>query len=109
MGRSTFKYRQQWEREWTESGEAGAAFVKVGGKIRDAVKQELRRSANLNHDIPAREYLAELDVVATRTGARVLTTASRAHFVEFGTRFRRALAPMRIAARRFGNFKENRR
>ena len=99
MGR--VKYLKQWEKK-----AAPTLLRRVGETIRRDTATELRRTGLLD-DPPAREYLAELDVVDTDTGVRVLTTAGRAHFVEYGTIYREPDAPMRTAARRAGAFRES--
>lgn len=99
-------YRKAWEREFVASADGRRAFLAVADDLRDATELELKRTG-LTDDPPAREYLEELDTASTRDGARVFTTASRAHLVEWGTIFRDADAPMRTAARRFGRFTEH--
>jgi len=79
-------------------------FVDVARRLEVAVADELERTG-LVDDPPAREYLRELDHAPTDRGARVFTTASRAHLVEWGTIHREPDAPMRTAARRFGRFR----
>lgn len=104
MGRVT--YRKAWEAEFVASAAGRAAFVDVAETIRADTVDELKRTGLLD-DPPAREYLAELDTEATDTGARVFTTAGRAHFVEYGTLYREPDAPMRTAARKAGKFVES--
>ena len=99
------RYRKAWEREFPRSGSGRRAFGRIGDKLVADTARELK-ATGLRDDPPAREYLDELDHVPTDRGVRVLTTASRAHFVEWGTRYRQADAPMRTAARRMGRFKE---
>ena len=99
------RYRKAWEKEFPRSSGGRAAFGRIGDKLVTAVRQELKARGLLD-DPPAREYLAELDHAPTDRGVRVFTTASRAHFVEWGTVHREADAPMRTAARRFGRFVE---
>lgn len=98
-------YRPAWEREFARSSSGKAAFLATAEDLKAATELELRRTG-LVDDPPAREYLEELDVASTNDGARVFTTASRAHLVEWGTIHRDADAPMRTAARRFGRFTE---
>jgi len=99
-----FRYRKAWEREFAGTAGGRVAFDRVAGRIADATADELR-ATGLRRDPPAREYLAELGHAPTSTGARVFTTASRAHFVEWGTALRAPDAPMRTAARRFGRLR----
>lgn len=99
------KYRKAWEREFPRSAGGRVAFGRIGDKLVNDTKRELK-ATGLRDDPPAREYLAELDHAPTDRGVRVFTTASRAHFVEWGTSKREADAPMRTAARRMGRFKE---
>lgn len=98
-------YRKAWEDEFNSSPLGRAKFRDVAEQILDATADELRRTG-LTDDPPAREYLAELDTADTDDGARVFTTASRAHLVEWGTIYREPDAPMRTAAARFGRFRE---
>lgn len=98
-------YRKAWEKEFPQTAGGRAAFTVVAGKLRSRVAHHLK-ATGLSKDPPAREYLAELGDAPTSTGARVYTTASRAHFVEWGTARRPADAPMRTAAREFGRFTE---
>lgn len=105
MGRARVTYRPEWEREFPRTPAGRAAFGKHAEQIKRATAAELKRTG-LVDDPPAREYLAELDTAPTDTGARVFTTASRAHLVEWGTVHREPDAPMRTAARKFGRFKE---
>jgi hypothetical protein len=98
-------YRKAWEAEWSRSTAGRAAFVGVADKIATGTRDELRRTG-LTDDPPAREYLDDIHTDGTDKGARVYTTAPRAHFVEFGTIYRAPDAPMRNAARRFGRFRQ---
>jgi len=102
MTRTRVRYRREWEAEFTRQR---PAFRDVAEAIKEETAAELERTG-LVDDPPAREYLDELDTASTDTGARVFTTASRAHLVEFGTIYRDPDAPMRTAARRFGRFVE---
>lgn len=104
MGKVT--YRKEWEAEFTRSAAGRAAFEEVAEVILEGTADELKRTG-LVDDPPAREYLAELGTEATSEGARVFTTAGRAHFVEWGTLYREPDAPMRTAARRVGKFVES--
>ena len=99
------KYRKAWEREFPRTSLGRRKFGKVGDRLVDDTKAELRRTG-LVDDPPAREYLEELQHAPTDRGVRVFTTAGRAHFVEWGTYNRAADAPMRTAARRLGRFTE---
>jgi hypothetical protein len=103
--RTKVTYRKAWEREYPRTPAGRAEFGKVAADIESATRDELRRTG-LTDDPPAREYLAELASEPTADGARVYTTAPRAHFVEYGTIYREPDAPMRTAARRFGTFRE---
>lgn len=98
-------YRKAWEAWYLRSSRGRAAFVGVADKIAGATRTELRRTGLLN-DPPAREYIKSIYTAPTAKGARVYTTASRAHLVEWGTVDREPDAPMRNAARRFGRFTE---
>jgi len=99
------KYRRAWEREFARTSLGVAKFGRVGDRLLADTARELKRTG-LAGDPPAVEYLAELQTAPTSTGVRVFTTASRAHFVEWGTYDRPADAPMRTAARRLGRFTE---
>ncbi len=99
------RYRKAWEREFPRDAEGRRAFGRVADELVKATRDELRRTG-LADDPPAREYLADLQHEPTDKGARVFTTASRAHLVEYGTLYREPDAPMRSAARRFGRFRE---
>jgi hypothetical protein len=104
---SRVRYRKEWEREFPRTALGRARFGAIADRLRSATASELRRTGLID-DPPAREYLAELDTAPTDRGARVFTTASRAHFVEWGTAHRSPDAPMRTAASRFGRFTEGR-
>lgn len=98
------RYRKGWEREFPTTAAGRRTFIRVADRIKDSTADELR-AGGLVDDPPAREYLRELDTATTSTGARVFTTASRAHFVEWGTLYRAPDAPMRTAARRHGRLR----
>lgn len=87
-------YRRAWEDEFAATSDA---LVGVARKIERETVAELKRGG-LDDDVPAREYLEQLRAERTRTGARVVTFAERAHFVEWGTSLREPDAPMRTAA-----------
>lgn len=98
------RYRKAWEREFPRTPGGRAAFLRKAGQIADQTADNLK-AGGLASDPPAREYLAGLDTASTDTGAKVLTTGPRAHFVEFGTVHRAPEAPMRTAAARFGRLR----
>lgn len=97
-------YHKDWEQKFPTTALGRATFDRKAADIEADTVVELRRTG-LDNDPPAREYLDELGHEPTDTGARVFTTAARAHFVEFGTYLRNADAPMRTAAARHGRFR----
>jgi len=100
------RYRKAWEKELPGTTHGRRAFLATADELARATAGELKRTG-LVDDPPAREYLRELETESTETGARVFTTAGRAHFVEYGTLYRDPDAPMRTAARKFGRFVES--
>jgi len=101
------RYRKAWERRFPRTRGGRRMFTATAGRLERRVATKLAETG-LADDPPAREYKRELFHEPTRTGARVGTTASRAHFVEWGTVDRQPDAPMRLAAREFGTrFIEN--